>query len=1037
MENRCEDVVLMAERRAVARSHCAGLRALRRVTDIVTKNIGLQDLLDSQFDTENTPPVDSDEAAWLKANDLLRYVQMRRHMKSASLTCDRSGHTFNPTSLAQPLVPQHDATIHDLALTTPSAQPSGPALVAAEVDGLAIKAAVTSPYPPSASEEPSASTDLQARISDLSETETQTTMPQTRLQKALQPDGPAAAPVDIAPPAADEEAELSSATKEFLDLEAPHRPAKTVHLPPEDVQEERLRERREAEEEERTKSDSDKLSKLSHTHAQELASSPSSTIDAYSAATPMPPQESPDTSPDSETAEAEVLPPKDMRPTPEEQHAKERHDRLLEAQKEIARKQALGDEATPDHQLRWEAREAAARDAEEQAARESVNGPEANAPDLLEETEAEQVMEDVQADAVTDQVVATALSLVQPLKQAQHTLGQDDGDNITVTPRQRLPPIDTSGEQHIPLPPRPSTEAAPAPPRMTTRVSSGAMSRKSVSEILAGTPTLPLESPRLRREFASPETVSPMTVRHPRETPRLAPAALLQTPRRQPQPSPPQRTPSNQYTALEDLSALRGAADDADRDYLEPLFRIQAHDSPNAKSKPLPNLVKDAAKYISTEDQFTSIHERMDYRILRRIYHLQNANKWSLRQMERCKEPAQPVTHHDHMMAEMKWMRKDFKAERKMKKSVCAWLAQRCAEWTAANAEERRRLQVKAKQMQPKDVVTGPQPVPELDLSGESGPEDVAGPATPVEGDDLFASLVVAPELTDVVTTLQKAGNLRKTLEPLPLTGYHQSAHKANTASLAPVSKFTESKLTPKASGPIRKRGRFDYDDEADTIEIDSRNKRQRSEEAEPPEELEVALFHPDNKHIRDRLHANNAFRPPSELVMPGTPFYEFRNGSQWIWEDDQKLRKLAKDYSFNWSLIADSLALPSRYKSSADRRSPWECFERWVELESLPVEMRKTIYFKTWFNRLETSSQAAERRFQVRAAAIQQQQAQNGQQLPLPTRQRITPSRVEKRKGNRYLWMTDAMRKLAKKRENNAYKQAEGTILWNWVSLT
>jgi chromatin modification-related protein VID21 len=242
------------------------------------------------------------------------------------------------------------------------------------------------------------------------------------------------------------------------------------------------------------------------------------------------------------------------------------------------------------------------------------------------------------------------------------------------------------------------------------------------------------------------------------------------------------------------------------------------------------------------------------------------------------------------------------------------------------------------------------------------------------------------------------------------------------------VSKFTQGKVLPKQQHPSRKRSRFDYEDE-DEFQDQPSTKRSRDEVAMPPEDQEIALFHPENKAIRDRLHANNAFRPPSEFQMPSTPFYEFRNGSQWVWEDDQKLRKLAKDYSFNWSLIADEMNLPSAFKSGMERRTPWECFERWVDLEQLPAEMRKTVYFKTWYQRLEHSQQAVERRYQAQVAAMQQaqQNSTTGQTQPhMPVRRRTQPTRVEKRKTTRYLWVVDAMRKLARKREAAAFKQAE-----------
>jgi chromatin modification-related protein VID21 len=838
---------------------------------------------------------------------------------------------------------------------------------------------------------------------------------------ATEHDGPVALPGKIAPPEPEDEANFDEATEQLLNLESPQRPAKVVRLPvdEQDVEQDEGEQRS-------VDTDTTKVSK-SHLQAQENASSPSSTVGGYSAATPMPPQDSPDTSPDSETGEQiEVLPPKELRPSPEQQREKEEHDRLLGAQKDIARKQALGDVSTPDEQLRWEEREAAARDAEERAAREDVGGPEPNAKRSSQETEAREVVDEVMRDREVaeaessarneDSKAATQASKTEQVIDA--TVEQDDEDTITVATRNRAGlTIDTSRTQHTPV--DPPTETPADTGRMKTRTSSGILHNRSVSEILGQTPTQPDSA---RRTVMSPETISPMTARHPKDTPP-GPLIAQDAPRRpSKQPGLP-RNPADSTSALEELMVLKGAAEDPDRDYLEPLFRIQCHDSANVRTTSLTDLVRSASKTLSTEDHFLTIQERLDYRILRRIYQLQNANKWSLRQMERCKEPGPPVTHHDQMMAEMKWMRKDFKAERKMKTSVCAWLAQRCADWVAASSEERLEMQVKTRL--PTFLNATPdgsdEQVPDLEQSGDSAAEEEAGPPTPKA---LPRALVVPPELSETVSSLQKAGKLHKALEALPVAKLATIKPPSNR-SLVAASKFAQGKVLPRTPAPPRKRSRFDYEDDDELAESEPNAKRRREDRGIPPEDQESALFHPENKHIRDRLHANNAFRPPSEFQMPTTQFYEFRSGSQWIWEDDHKLRRLAKEYSFNWSLIADELQLPAVVKSSAERRTPWECFERWVELEQLPAEMRKTVYFKTWFQRLESAQQAAERRYQAHIAAMQAQN--NGQSAQYPPRKKTTPGKVEKRRNMRYLWLVDAMRKGARKKEQAAYKQAEG----------
>jgi chromatin modification-related protein VID21 len=190
-----------------------------------------------------------------------------------------------------------------------------------------------------------------------------------------------------------------------------------------------------------------------------------------------------------------------------------------------------------------------------------------------------------------------------------------------------------------------------------------------------------------------------------------------------------------------------------------------------------------------------------------------------------------------------------------------------------------------------------------------------------------------------------------------------------------------------------------------------------------PPEMTDVALFHLENKHIRDRLYAGHQFKPPAEFPMPSVSFFESRQSSQWLWEEDQKLRTLVKDYSFNWSLVAQELALPSIFVSGSGRRTPWECFERWMLLEGLPSDMGKLHYFKTYMQRLEQ----AQKTVAAEQQQMLQQQAQQGQNVSGQVRKRSTqPIRVERRRENRHLAFIDAMRKLARKREQQAHKQAE-----------
>jgi len=981
---------------SLRRQHRLELRRLHAIHQLVQNNSPVSSLINASLDSDDAS---DDLQPFFEQHDISNGLDIADLANLLTIA------TTPPTAITAP--------IYNAKPTSQVSEPAGRTGLLTDVDAPPQDVAVAANPDVNARNETRNVPPVQQILPDASEIEPNSSGTATDAQTNAQPDEEATAPANVATPMPEEQANITPSTQESFEQRPSSQPANTVHLPPEDVQEANLRDR-EAEEEHRRRLDPDsKVDQHLAPPPHETASSPSSTVDAHSAATPNAlPQESPDTSPDSDTsAQEEITPPKELQPTPEQQREKEEHDRQLEAQKELARKAALGDVAeTPDDQLRWEEKEAAAREAEERAAREDIGGPEPDTKNTRDATEAEQVAGQLDSHAPKNESSAS-----QGDKSADEPVGEasKDSDRVAVAPDIELSVSKASKQQD-------AEDMMSSPPqldRMTTRVSSGAMRQKSVSEIL-GRSASPNNSLVGHKGLTSPEPASPLAHR--------ASTSISHQTRQQPRPRVSSRSSELVDAALEELEVLKGAAGDPERDYLEPLFKIQAHESQNSNTRTLGELIKMVPKALSTEDHLTALHERLDFRMLRRIYQLQNANKWSLRQMEKCKEPDAPVTHHDHMMNEMKWMRKDFREERKLKKSVCAWLAQRCADWVAADADARSRMQVKVKAPASKLDDDASNAVPELEQAGDSAPEDDFSPPTPRALTPLPTTLVVAPELSEAVESLQKIGKLHKALVSLPKTGLLDLHLKHKREPVTPVSKYVEGKVLPKPAGPPRKRSRYDYEDEALALESQPDAKRLRESEQLPAESPECSLFLAENKPIRDRLHSNNAFRPPSEFIMPSTSFYEFRSGSQWIWEDDQKLRKLAKEYSFNWSLIADEMALPTRYKTSADRRTPWECFERWVELESLPADMRKTVYFKTWFQRLEQSQQAAEKRYQQHVAHIQAQAAQNGAPTQVPLRRRTIPTRVEKRRSARYLWMVDGFRKLAKKREQQAWKQAE-----------
>ena len=602
------------------------------------------------------------------------------------------------------------------------------------------------------------------------------------------------------------------------------------------------------------------------------------------------------------------------------------------------------------------------------------------------------------------------------------------------------------------------------PERMTTRVSSGALRHKSVSEILGETPKITptqtekglfvresgdsrredehaLQTPKSASSFPSPDPATfKRRLSELKEKERSKLSTVVFASSRNPD--------STQAEYLEEDEQLK-----KDRDYLLTLFHFQVASPPRAHH--LNSLVKSARKTLTTADHLTDFHERQACRVLNKIYELQSRNCWSLRQIERSVEPRRPITHWDVLLGEAKWMRTDFREERKWKIAAAKFTADACAVWVACDPEERKSLQIKARPP-PATVNSDPNPAPTPDLVHSV--DDDASEATDDEcmrdpGSAPAAIFSLPPEM--FIFGLNRSPMAEKLLQELPLyqpsaelqkAALHPSDYESDAVwkkDLVAISKYAEGKIVPisksvrgrvisEAEGPPRKRSRFDYQQADLRQSIPRLPSDIESERILEPEQDDVALFDPEQQHIRDRIHSGHAFRPPSEHAMPSQSFFESRSSSQWTQAEDEELRRIVKEYSYNWSLISSSMTFPSMFSSGAERRTPWECFERWISLEGLPVEMAKINYFRAYHQRLQAAQRTVENN------QIVQQQQQGGNPAQVPLRRRTTqPHSVDRRKDQRHLHLIDAMRKLAKKRETAASKQAQGMLLsWKMIFI-
>ena len=384
-------------------------------------------------------------------------------------------------------------------------------------------------------------------------------------------------------------------------------------------------------------------------------------------------------------------------------------------------------------------------------------------------------------------------------------------------------------------------------------------------------------------------------------------------------------------------------------------------------------------------------------------------------------------------------MRTDFREERKWKRAVARNLAHACAEWVHSGPAERLALQVNA--------VIPPRPAEHAMSSDsiEDQPPDLVHSDSPMENDEeplellvdtIAPSAIFALQDDEVVFGLQPSKAVDLLLENLPMYGSPLQVPKFDVSGTdydpdaswkrpaVPLSKYVEGEMVLTSNEPPLKRRRFDYlaeNEGEDDLEVTFGDEQDPSSDLQP-KKSSVALFSPEMKGIRDRLHAGHQFRPPTEYPMPPQNFFECRTASQWTWAEDEQLKSLVRECSYNWSLISDMASTQSAFSSGAERRTPWECFERWVSLgslEGLPNDMARTPYFKAYQSRID----AAQRNIAQQNQTAQQQVGPNGAVTPVPRRRATTSIRVERRRNQKHLALIDAMRKLAKKRETAAQK--------------
>lgn len=440
-----------------------------------------------------------------------------------------------------------------------------------------------------------------------------------------------------------------------------------------------------------------------------------------------------------------------------------------------------------------------------------------------------------------------------------------------------------------------------------------------------------------------------------------------------------------------------------------------------SQTLPLLKLIPQSQKALTTELINTALNEGRITVVASRIEELRRLNLWSLRQPKKFIDPigGQQFTHSKLLIEEAKWMREDFHETQKYKISMCILMAQSVMDyWKYGKIccikrkdishlvvnEETMKISRAQDSSTPDDetssiplasltAVTG-----ELALDEKKQDNLIDTPSKNVDVKLLTKKICVSHE---IISHQLPETSLSSFLESRPHLPFkpHVNVEKLTTLAAAvtnalPVyTPFNPSNLESKQLlfEPVSKGlSPLDEDHFMKLIEKQVLD----DEPSLVPLSKRRGMFYGNRR--------GHNLRPPT---APSLRYLKFRTPTIWLPEDDQELVKNINQYAYNWELISSQMSNYSirGYVSNIERRTPWQCFERFVQLNEkfnvADMKGPKAHNAQIWL---------------YEAHKLQQQQ-----------KRRISPLGVGSesiQRGHRRLrWasMFEAMRKCIKKREN------------------
>lgn len=322
---------------------------------------------------------------------------------------------------------------------------------------------------------------------------------------------------------------------------------------------------------------------------------------------------------------------------------------------------------------------------------------------------------------------------------------------------------------------------------------------------------------------------------------------------------------------------------------------------------PTSRLLSGSHKTLTTDKYKQSLLEGKLAIIYNRVAELERNNLWSFRQKAKFTDPKKTKVHQDHFMDEMRWMGTNFREERKWKIALCYEISVAVLEfWEDGGFESKDRIL-------PKQHII---PVHENEMTLVACPSELDG----------LNKLIFDSLEMDQVFNFSKITSDH--LEDLPYI---------------PVSRFLISNKLGREWQNV-------------VFERPAKIPELLAESAAEPRIPASQLFH--NKHSSTEVRAP---KPPDHRYM------NYRLVTIWLPQDDQNLQQLALKLGYNWDLVSSYLSPQDQYIADIERRTPWQCFERWLQLNPTfdikDLSGRYAAQAKVWLESSNKTQVATKRR--------------------------------------------------------------------------